>query len=516
MKNMILAFRNTEKIILWTIIFIGMVLRFLPAIQTDFPINDGGMFLSMIRDLRANNFFLPEFTSYNHSNIPFAYPPFGFYVGALVAAVFSVSDIELLRWLPAITSAAIVPVFYWLSLQILDDMHKAIIATTIVAVLPGTFGWLVMGGGLTRSFGVLFFLLSVGNVLKLFRNKDARSLWFSILFCSLAVLSHPEVGLQTAGICFLIVFVFGKDFASVRNAVFVSVGTAVLTAPWWAIILLHHGIAPFVSAVQTGIHETFAASLFHSFFSLQGNFPIMPVLSLLGLYLTLRRKEILLFAWAFLPFFLDPRNAPAISQYAYILLSSEAVYFLWDKINQAYTADIRKKNITPSPHAALLLALPFVALGIYFLSVSINVSRALLWINLKESDREVMEWVRMNTPDDGRFLLMTNNGQVNPMVDAFQEWFPTLTERQSVNTLQGLEWRLGSSFYDSSLQFISLQTCKEVDCLQKWALNNSIQIEFVLVQIENVSPELVGSIQSDKKFQAMYEADTTVIYKYNP
>ncbi|HSG42810.1 MAG TPA: hypothetical protein VLA72_06620, partial [Anaerolineales bacterium] len=418
------------------------------------------------------------------------------------------------RWLPAIVSAAIVPVFYWLSLRIFKNATKACIATTIVAVMPGTFGWLVMGGGLTRSFGILFFLLSIGNVLKLFRDQDTPSLWFSILFCGLAVLSHPEVGLQTAGICFLVVLVFGRSPLGLKKAFFVSVGTTIITAPWWIAVLLHHGLSPFVSAMQTGIHETFVASLFHSFFSLQGDLPIIPILSILGLFLTLRRKEYFLFGWAFLPFFLDPRNAPAITQYAYILLSSEALYFLWEKFNQAYITDTKKKGVSPSPYSSFFLALPFIALGTFFLVVTLNSSRILTQVSLKKSDQEVMEWVRTNMPVNGRFLLMTNRGQVNPMVDSFQEWFPTLTERHSDSTLQGREWTLGSSFYDTSLQFIELQKCRDVDCMQNWALNNNVQIEYVLVQVDRVSSELAASIRSDESFQTIYDSDTTIIYEY--
>lgn len=516
MKNMMPKMRNAENKVLWLIVFIGIVLRFLPALQFDFPINDGGMFLSMIRDLYENGFSLPKTTSYNYSQIPFAYPPFGFYVGAFVLRLTPVTDVELLRWLPAVVSAAIVPVFYWLSLQIFNNTTKAFIATTILAVMPGAFDWLVMGGGLTRSFGILFFLLGVGNVLKLFRDKDARSLWFSILFCGLAVLSHPEVSLQTAGICFLIVLLYGRNFRGLKNSVFVSFGALIVTAPWWGAILLYHGFSPFNSAMQTGIHETFVASLFHSFFSLQGDLPIIPILSILGLFLTLRRKEFLFFGWAFLPFFLDPRNAPSIAQFAYILLSGEALSFLWERFKQAYANDIEKKNITPSEYAPFFLALPFVILVVYFFVITINLSKRLVQISLEKSDREVMEWIRTNAPEDGRFLLMTNKGQVNPMVDSFQEWFPTLAERPSANTLQGREWTLGSAFYDTSLQFVELQRCTDVDCLKNWALNNNIQVEFVLVRMDNVMPELVDSIQSDESFRPMYEVGGIGIYEFNP
>jgi len=507
---------SVRKGLLWAVILLGMILRFIPALQTDFPINDGGMFLSMIRDLRANGFILPATTSYNQSGIPYAYPPFGFYVAAAISSLFPIADIELLRWLPAIVSAFIVPVFYWLSLQFFENKTKSMIATVVVSVMPGTFGWLVMGGGLSRSFGILFYLLSVGNVLRVFRDRNSRSLWYAILFCGLVVLSHPEVGFQTAGICFLIWLIYGRNHFGVKHAVLISLGTALITSPWWLSILHYHGFAPIISAMQTGIHETLVASLFHSFFSLKGGLPFVPVLGLLGLFLTIRRKEFLLLGWILLPFLLDPRNAPAIAEYGHILLSSEALYFLWEKFNQAYREDIKKKNVAPSRYAPYFIALPFAVLGIYFFWVSYSSSKEFYIVSLKESDRETMEWVRTNTPQDGRFLLLTNTGQLNPMIDSYQEWFPALAERQSQNTLQGSEWTLGSQFYDTLLQFIALQTCRDVNCVKTWSLNNDIQLDYLLVRVGQVRPELIDSIQSDGGFQAVYDSGAAVIYKFAP
>lgn len=513
---MLSSLQEKRKGLLWAIILLGIFLRFLPALQTDFPINDGGMFLSMIRDLRASGFILPAITSYNYSNIPFAYPPLGFYVAVMISGLFPVSELDLLRWLPAIVSASIVPGFYWLSLQFFEDKNKSMIATVVVALMPGTFGWLVMGGGLSRSFGILFFVLAVGNVLRLFRDRYQPSRWFAILFCALAVLSHPEVGFQTAGICFLIWLIHGRNRFGIKYAILVSLGTALVSAPWWLSVVVYHGFSPFASAMQTGIHETLIASLFNSFFSLKGGLPFVPVVVLLGLYLTLRKREYLLFGWIFLPFFLDPRNAPAIADYGYILLSGEVLYFLWEKFNQAYVEDMRKKNLALSPSAPYFIALPFVALGVYFLWITFSTSMEFFHISLQEPDREVMEWVRTNTPDNSRFLLLTSRGQVNPMVDSFQEWFPALAERHSQNTLQGMEWTLGSQFYDSLLLLIDLQSCRDVVCLRDWALENDIQLDYILFRVGQVRPELIDSVRSDGGFKTVYVSDSVVIYKSNP
>jgi len=81
----------------WGVLFLfaallfGAVVRFVPAASSGFPLNDGGLFYTMIRDLKANHFILPQFTTYNFVDIPFAYPPVGFYI----AAIFSTASTTL-------------------------------------------------------------------------------------------------------------------------------------------------------------------------------------------------------------------------------------------------------------------------------------------------------------------------------------------------------------------------------------------------------------------------------------
>ncbi len=63
----------------------GAILRFTPTMVAGSPINDGGMFFVMIEDLKTNGFLIPAVTSYNRFDIPFAYPPFSFYVGGILS-----------------------------------------------------------------------------------------------------------------------------------------------------------------------------------------------------------------------------------------------------------------------------------------------------------------------------------------------------------------------------------------------------------------------------------------------
>ena len=81
-------------------VLVGAFMRFNPTLLAGFAINDGGMFAVMVDDLKASHYILPAFTTYNHLNIPFAYPPLGFYLGRIAADLFGWTAPQTLRWCP--------------------------------------------------------------------------------------------------------------------------------------------------------------------------------------------------------------------------------------------------------------------------------------------------------------------------------------------------------------------------------------------------------------------------------
>ncbi|MFL5533059.1 MAG: hypothetical protein ACJ8BC_13910, partial [Gemmatimonadales bacterium] len=84
---------------------LGVAVRAYHVLSQDFPLNDGGLFFAMVRDLQAAHFHLPAFTSYNGSGIPYAYSPLGFYLAGLLDAWTPLSLIDVFRWLPLVASA---------------------------------------------------------------------------------------------------------------------------------------------------------------------------------------------------------------------------------------------------------------------------------------------------------------------------------------------------------------------------------------------------------------------------
>ena len=85
------------KLILLTALIFGGWLRLGPVLAAGFPINDGGMFAVMVDDLRVSQYALPVYTSYNLSNIPYAYPPLGFYLGRVTSDLLGFDSVTVAR-----------------------------------------------------------------------------------------------------------------------------------------------------------------------------------------------------------------------------------------------------------------------------------------------------------------------------------------------------------------------------------------------------------------------------------
>ena len=153
---------------------IAFVVRAAFVLGSDFPLNDGGMFLQMTRDLQGSGYALPAYTSYNGGAVPFAYPPLGFYLAAIIDAVTPLSLAGVFRFLPLIASFAAVAAFLFMARTLLPTRTHVITALVAFATLPATFQWMLMGGGVTRAPGFVFALLAVTFAYRAFERGSRR------------------------------------------------------------------------------------------------------------------------------------------------------------------------------------------------------------------------------------------------------------------------------------------------------------------------------------------------------
>jgi hypothetical protein len=135
-----------------------------------------------------------------------------------------------------------------------------------------------------------------------------------------------------------------------------------------------------------------------------------------------------------------------------------------------------------------------------------------------------MNWARENTPADSRFLVLTGTTSVS--CDSVLEWFPALTGRQSIHTVQGTEWTQGANFNAYVRSTYAVQECltsSDTSCLDV-AVSQS-QYDYVYVSrvlradncqaldFQRTFPYFLEHLRINDGLEVVYETDDVMIYK---
>lgn len=481
-----------STLLLFTALLFGSIIRFYPAITNGFPLNDGGMFYTMVQDLKTNGYALPQFTTYNQADIPFAYPPLGFYIASFFGFLLD-SDLTVFLYLPALINTLSILAFYFFAKEILDSRITASLATILYALSARAFLWQIMGGGVTRAFGMLFLLLMLWQAIQLFRSYQHKHLILTILFGALTITSHPQTALHaTLGGLFIFLF-YGLHKRGFISAILVGLGVAILSSPWWFTVLSRHGIEPFISAGQTS-SRTLEFYLIVLRLHLPLNILTFPFLILfyVGLFDSIRTKRFFFISWIIVAYLIDPRGADGIALLPESMLAANGLIQIMMWINKI-------KNNHESLESFLLrkrsLNLVFGLFIWFVLTASIS-DFQLINTSLKTGDLEMIAWVNENIEKDKTFLLAT--GREFSMTDPLQEWFPALTNQYSRTTMQGLEWTLSENFFPYYEELTVFQKCADINCVNEWVTKNNVDYDYLIVLIpaENDVSELSNSLRS--------------------
>lgn len=497
------------------ITIIGLFIRISAPLSAAFPLNDGGLFYKMMLDLQANHFVLPMFTSYNHANIPFAYPPFAFYFYTTISELSHISLLNLMQFGPAIISTLSVPAFFLLAREILDKQSQAVLSTLIFAFVPRGFDWLIMGGGITRSLGLLFALLAIRQAILLFSSPSTKNTTLMILCSGLVILTHPEAAIHT---CIASILIFAwKDFtiSGFKRAVIVAVGVLVISAPWWIVIVSRHGISPFAAILSSAGQDSDdliarVLVLFRFDFTDEPFLTLTSVFSLIGLFGAIAQKKLILPIWLFLIQMIEPRGGSLYIMLPISMLSGIALdLFILPILQTPSDSTQRYAAFRVNPQRAFI--------GFIFLygmlSASTVTSKISQQLTLTQSDLAALQWVKENTSENGRFILLT---QGVPLNDATSEWFPSLTERASLATIFGYEWINDGNFGRRVLSYEELQQCavEGQACLEQWELKSHLDFNYVYIRKTNGtknSNTLVEKLGTSGSYIIIYETNTVTV-----
>ncbi len=503
------------------ILGLAFLLRLSLIMRSDFPLNDGGLFYQMVLDLKANGYAIPAFTSFNEAGIPFGYPPLTLYVAAALTDVTSMSEVSAFRWLPLLGSTLIVVAFVPFAASILKSRIAILSAVLIFAMLGPTFMWMVMGGGLTRSFGFAFAIATIWQAHEMYERRTVWRAPLVAVLAACAIASHLEMGWLAAFSCALFFVAEGRHRQGIISTFAVIILVPVLTAPWWATVIAEHGVEPFRAALDSGSNPFVGPLLLLQYdIAVEPLFAMVGALGLLGIVTSLSRRQYVLPVWVLAVALLDPRAFPTSSSVALALLAAiglnDALLFLASHV--AGPNSVRANAASSSP-LVLAGAVGFVVVCYVILSAFLVTPKLLT--GLTPDERAAMSWVAENTPEGSSLAIITQDGWA---VDRTSEWLPVLTGRESVATVQGSEWIKGR-YHASQADYDSLQDCalENGDCLLAWSRLTGRDFEYVYIAsiAPRVPPEadaicctsLWLALKTDPRFVSVYEGPGATIYR---
>lgn len=510
-------------------VLLGLAVRLVHVLPAGFPLNDGGMFYVMALDIQRHGFGLPDFTSYNGLRIPFAYPPLAFYLAAALDKVGPWSLADVMRFLPLSASVLSIGALYLLARTVIGRGLVPLVAAVAFALAPRSFIWQIVGGGLTRALGQLLAILALWQGYLMFREgKGPRPL--AIVLASLAVLTHPEMGWLVAFSYAFFFVTMGRSRTGVVSAAVTASAVAALTTPWWLTVLLRHGIEPLLAAAQTGKTDWLSwkfINMIQPYFTEEPFFPLLALLMYAGGVISAFKGELFVPAWFLLILYIDPRVAYTSAMVPGSLLAGVAVSTLLD-VAQREGRALRLPRWLLEARArwrrwALLAARPWPVVGLLLLATygtysSVKADRApespLLYV--PDDARAAMSWIASSTPGTAKFVIV--EGRYNPWIDAISEWFPALTGRVSIATIQGFEW-LGLRRYESQhFLYWAFQDCayQQASCLdQRAIIYNTAFTHVFLPKVGNQDCciTLRTSLRYDANYRVIYDGPGGTIFE---
>ncbi len=481
----------------------GAIFRLVPVFASSFPLHDGGMFVVAIRDIREAG-SLPATLSYNSAGIPFDYPPLAF----LVAAILPFDPLTIVRFAGPIAAMLTIPVLYLIALETLPGRPYAYLAALLYTVTPRGWDWLVAGGSLTRTPGLLFAMLAIWQLLVMYRTSRWRNVAFAAIFAGLAALTHPEAGVFFGMTYVLLAVLRVRDRAALARAAFVVAGAFAVVLPWLGYLVSQGRLGDVIGAGSTGADpaSTILAAITWGIAD-ELLAPVVVALGLLGALVLAYRRSLLIPLWFLAEIVLAARGAPT---YACVPLTLAAAVGVYDAIGRGVLHVKRRDLLRSNAIRGVLVLIMFWAA---FNNLALVALKAPPFDSLSPSAVSTMDWLKSNTPSDAGFAVVSGAKWPN---DVYGEWLPALSDRTSMATVQGFEWKGRSAWDHRMAAYDELQGCTEADasCVARWMKANGGSGEsYVYVVHNEASSALMDSVKTSPAFSVVRDGDDGVVAK---
>jgi hypothetical protein len=294
-----------------------------------------------------------------------------------------------------------------------------------------------------------------------------------------------------------------------------------VTAPWWGSVLAGHGISPFKTALLTA--GQYGNALFDFIqFQLTNEIGIasIAVLALLGFFICITRSQYFLPVWVIFSYFSAPRSAVTFIAPGIAIMASLALIEILKIIDASRK---HTENMVGNKQPINTIASKAI-LGVLFLqwfASSMNAIVPFAYTRVTPADQQAFDWVLNQTTPDSRFVVLTNYFW---SADPVSEWFPALTGRTSVATVQGTEWLKDSKFKFVVERNDALQKCTDqsISCLDAWSKKYKMEYNYIYLRklTANEKKELIPYdnalavlLKNDPNYELVYDSEQVSIFK---
>ncbi|HEY0522304.1 MAG TPA: hypothetical protein VGD08_02865 [Stellaceae bacterium] len=528
-QHAIPAARVTPQLF-WGVVALSLLLAvvkrypFLPS--GDFPLGEGGLFVAFSEAIRGHGYRLPDIIQYGGVSIPFAYPPAGFYLAAFVADLTGADLLKVYRHLPIALNLLAIPGFCFLAMQYTRERLIFVCAPLLYAFMPESFIWQITGGGLPRALAAVPALFGVGLALRAARTGPSIPVALTCgVLVALAMLSHLEWGIFAAlGVTTAVVTRRRPEWRSLSFLAAAGVVSTVIVAPWLALVLSRHGLAPFrasSSASQWSL-GTFAKMLLGA----QIFVGALTWPAILGAITAIAKRDLFAVIWAPVILLVTPRMGMSSGlAIPTALLAACGLKAAGDFIERAARGvSLVRRRWYPSR----VLTTMRPALGDYA-AIALLVVVSLIQLTpkiprmfiehkvvaqLDRPTRDAMQWIARNTDAGGRFVIVSDARFW--WGDRIAEWFPYLAQRASETTAQGMEWVAPGAF---TQRLQEIEDFKSVQwaappLLPEFVQRTYCDVGYVAMFLLPTSPEY-AAFKASELYAEIYNNGQAAVFKRN-
>lgn len=428
--------------------------------------------------------------------------------------------------MPIVLSTVSIWAIYLLAKEIHKDELIASLSSVSFAMSPPSITWFIMGGGVTRTFGILFSIFTMLFAYRLFTKGKWINCLLTSIFGSLLLLSHPQWILQTIGVIIIFLLKFDNKDKNIKFSFITAIIIIIITMPWWLTVIQTDSTS-MSNAIKTGFHN-FANFLipFLLTFGKEPFFPIITLTGVLGLIHLIQKGSYWYGLWFLYPFFIDPRSAFSAASIPVSIASGIGLLILLQTLNmcsstnlvEPSTKDFEKDYYYLSMSRTSKIGIGFFL--IYTLAGGFANTLQITDVVLKTEVINSFSWIKQNIPPNSNFLVIS----AEPLFsNPIQEWFYPLTKSNSLTTYQGREWLPDFDHFVSNNA--TLQDCKykTISCLNEWLTSNNIDYEYIYLYEGKVptlgtediqaSLSLGESLKADNLHLLVYQSQNIKIFK---